>query len=80
MMARKENAGPNYPAGTYRLIQTHPENLRTNTVSLFDLHEDMQTVDSISLPDQRKDMMKEKINYSPRLSGGSLSDDYGAPH
>lgn len=79
-MVSKENRVPKYHPNTYRLIQTHPENLRTNTVSLFDLHEDMQTVDSISLPDQRKDMMKEKINHSPRLSGGSLSDDYGAPH
>lgn len=75
-----ENRIPKHHPNTYRLIQTHPENLRTNTVSLFDLHEDMQTVDSISLPDQRKDMMKEKINHSPRFSGGSLSNDYGAPH
>lgn len=64
---------------TYRLIQTHPENLNTNTVSLFDLHEDMQTVDSISLPDQRKDLKKEKLNHSPRSSRGNPSTDYGAP-
>ncbi|ARD48535.1 hypothetical protein [Sporosarcina sp. P33] len=78
-MAVKGNSGPKYDPNTYRLIQKHPENLRTNTVSLFDLHEDMQTVDSISLPDQRKDLMKEKINHSPRYSGGSPSTDYGAP-
>ncbi|ARJ39203.1 hypothetical protein CSV71_15095 [Sporosarcina sp. P21c] len=79
-MASRKNPSPNYHPNTYRLIQTHPENLQTNTVSLFDLHEDMQTVDSISLPDQRKALMKEKINHSPRFSGGSLSNDYGAPH
>lgn len=77
-MGVQENPAPKNP-DVYRLIQTHPENLNTNTVSLFDLHEDMQTVDSISLPDQRKAQMKEKVNHSPRYSGGSRSSDYGAP-
>ncbi|AXI00823.1 hypothetical protein DV702_14575 [Sporosarcina sp. PTS2304] len=78
-MVFKGNPCPEKNPNTYRLIQTHPENLHTNTVSLFDLHEDMQTVDAISLPDQRQDLKKEKHNHSPRYSGGTPSTDYGAP-
>ncbi|WP_228548383.1 hypothetical protein [Sporosarcina obsidiansis] len=78
-MTYQGKSSPEKKLDIYRLIQTHPENLNTNTVSLFDLHEDMQTVDSISLPDQREDLMKEKINHSPRYSGGSRTTDYGAP-
>lgn len=70
---------PRQKVDAYRLIQNHPENLQTDTVSLFDLHEDMQTIDSISLTDQREDLMKENINHSPRYSGGSRTNDYGAP-
>ncbi|MDV6379407.1 hypothetical protein ORD22_14405 [Sporosarcina sp. GW1-11] len=78
-MEVNDHPSPKKYLDTYRLIQTHPENLQTNTVSLFDLHEDMQTVDSISLPDQRHDLKKEKHNHSPRHSGGSPSTDFGAP-
>ncbi|PIC64161.1 hypothetical protein CSV79_08205 [Sporosarcina sp. P13] len=78
-MTFSDNTHQEINSDTYRLIQTHPENLQTNTVSLFDLHEDMQTVDSISLPDQRHDLKKEKHNHSPRYSSGKPSTDYGAP-
>lgn len=64
--------------GKSRALASDPENIPGDGVSLFDLHEDMQTVDAISLPDQREELMKEKHNHSSRLSGDS-ADDYGAP-
>lgn len=40
----------------------HPENIPTDKESIFDMHEDMQTVDTIALDDLREDMKKEAIN------------------
>lgn len=44
-------------------VGQHPENIPSDEVSLFDMHEDMQTVDTISLADQREDLQKEAINH-----------------
>ncbi|GEN84927.1 hypothetical protein SLU01_32390 [Sporosarcina luteola] len=44
----------------------HPEGIPSNQVSLFDMHEDMQTVDTINLDDMKEDLRKERIHKNPR--------------
>ncbi|WP_339253965.1 hypothetical protein NSQ43_06160 [Sporosarcina sp. FSL W8-0480] len=44
----------------------HPEGIPSEGVSLFDMHEDMQTVDTINLDDQKEDLRKERIHKNPR--------------
>lgn len=45
----------------------HPEGIpSSNRVSLFDMHEDMQTVDTINLDDMKEDLRKERIHKNPR--------------
>lgn len=46
----------------------HPENIPTNKESIFDMHEDMQTVDTIALDDLREEMKKEAINIRGKSS------------
>ena len=38
----------------------NPENLRTDKESIYDMHEDMQTVDSIPLEDLKMEEREEK--------------------
>lgn len=44
----------------------HPEGIPSDRVSLFDMHEDMQTVDTINLDDMKEDLRKERIHKNPR--------------
>ncbi|WP_252504180.1 hypothetical protein [Sporosarcina sp. Marseille-Q4943] len=45
----------------------HPEGIpSSDRVSLFDMHEDMQTVDTINLDDMKEDLRKERIHKNPR--------------
>lgn len=44
----------------------HPEGIPSNRISLFDMHEDMQTVDTINLDDMKEDLRKERIHKNPR--------------
>ncbi len=44
----------------------HPEGIPSDQISLFDMHEDMQTVDTINLDDMKEDLRKERIHKNPR--------------
>lgn len=48
------------------LYLEHPEKIASNRMSLFDMHEDMQTVDTIHLDDMKEDLRKERIHKNPR--------------
>ncbi|MCG7345722.1 hypothetical protein MHZ92_16530 [Sporosarcina sp. ACRSL] len=49
------------------LYVDHPEGIPSaNRISLFDMHEDMQTVDTINLDDMKEDLRKERIHKNPR--------------
>lgn len=59
---RKDAEGP---------YMDNPENIRTDKESLFDMHEDMQTVDAISLEDLRIDLQEEKIHRDTKNKSSS---------
>jgi hypothetical protein len=44
----------------------HPEGIPSDQISLFDMHEDMQTVDTINLDDMKEDLRKERIHKHPK--------------
>ncbi|MGN7388669.1 hypothetical protein [Sporosarcina sp. SAFN-015] len=44
----------------------HPEGIPSDRTSLFDMHEDMQTVDTINLDDMKEDLRKERIHKHPK--------------
>lgn len=44
----------------------NPEGIVSNNISIFDMHEDMQTVDTIHLDDMKEDLRKERIHKNPR--------------
>lgn len=48
------------------LYLEHPEKIASSQMSLFDMHEDMQTVDTIHLDDMKEDLRKERIHKNPR--------------
>lgn len=54
------------PTETELRYLEHPEKIVSDRVSLFDMHEDMQTVDTIHLDDMKEDLRKELIHKNPR--------------
>ena len=55
----------NRKAIDFRYLE-HPEGIPSDRISLFDMHEDMQTVDTINLDDMKEDLRKERIHKNPR--------------
>ena len=55
----------NRKAIDFRYLE-HPEGIPSDGISLFDMHEDMQTVDTINLDDMKEDLRKERIHKNPR--------------
>ncbi|WP_342513748.1 hypothetical protein MKY34_02855 [Sporosarcina sp. FSL K6-1522] len=49
----------------------NPENLRTDKESIYDMHEDMQTVDAISLEDLRMELREEKVHHDSKSNSSS---------
>lgn len=67
-MADKNRPAPDDEQETihFRYLD-HPEGIpSSNRVSLFDMHKDMQTVDTINLDDMKEDLRKERIHKNPR--------------
>lgn len=54
------------PDDTVLQYLEHPEKIVSDGISLFDMHEDMQTVDTIHLDDMKEDLRKELIHKNPR--------------
>ncbi|MFC5603784.1 hypothetical protein [Sporosarcina koreensis] len=67
-MADKNRPTPDVERETIRFRHLeHPEGIpSSDRVSLFDMHEDMQTVDTINLDDLKEDLRKERIHKNPR--------------
>lgn len=61
-MTKKESLNDQSIEDIAKMNLDNPENIPTDKVSIFDMHEDMQTVDTIALDEQRKAMKKEAIN------------------
>lgn len=59
---RKDAEGP---------YMDNPENLRTDKESIYDMHEDMQTVDAISLEDLRMELREEKVHHDSKSNSSS---------
>lgn len=53
----------------------NPEGIKTDKESLFDMHEDMQTVDPIPLEDKRMEMEEEKPENHRKTKSRSLSEE-----
>ncbi|WP_432363152.1 hypothetical protein [Sporosarcina sp. UB5] len=50
----------------------NPENLPTDKQSIYDMHEDMQFVDSIPLEDVRLEVLEEKHHHDTKSSSSSV--------
>ncbi|KXH83775.1 hypothetical protein [Sporosarcina sp. HYO08] len=50
----------------------NPENLRSAKESIYDMHEDMQTVDAIPLEDKRLELEEEKIHYDTKTRSSTI--------
>ena len=61
---RKDADGP---------FMDNPENLRTDKVSIYDMHEDMKNVDSIPLEDLKMEQ-KEERNHRDTKSNSSSEE------
>ena len=51
--------------------ENNPEQIEANDISIFDLHEDMQTVDAIPLEDLRLELCEEKIHRDGKSRSAS---------
>lgn len=51
--------------------ENNPEQIRANDISIYDLHEDMQTVDAIPLEDLRLELREEKIHRDGKSRSAS---------
>lgn len=49
----------------------NPENLPTDKESIYDMHEDMKTVDSIPLEDKRLEEKEEKRHHDTKSDSSS---------
>lgn len=49
----------------------NPENLRTDKVSIYDMHEDMKNVDPIPLEDLRMEEQEEKAHHETKKNSSS---------
>ncbi|MFD1927925.1 hypothetical protein ACFSFY_07635 [Sporosarcina siberiensis] len=56
----------------------NPENLRTDKESIYDMHEDLQTVDSIPLEDLRMELEDEKLHHKTKNSSSSAERSPGS--
>jgi hypothetical protein len=59
---RKDAEGP---------YMDNPENLRTDKESIYDMHEDMKTVDAIPLEDLRMELAEEKVHRDSKSTSSS---------
>jgi len=59
---RKDAEGP---------YMDNPENLRTDKESIYDMHEDMKTVDSIPLEDLKMEEREEKHRHETKSNSSS---------
>ncbi|MHA6260909.1 hypothetical protein ACXYMX_13570 [Sporosarcina sp. CAU 1771] len=59
---RKDAEGP---------YMDNPENLRTDKESIYDMHEDMKTVDAIPLEDLRLELQEEKVHRDTKSESSS---------
>lgn len=55
--------------------EDNPEQIAANDISIFDLHEDMQTVDAIPLEDLRLELREEKIHRDSKSRSASTEQD-----
>ncbi|NYF23209.1 hypothetical protein [Sporosarcina sp. JAI121] len=60
---RKDAEGP---------YMDNPENLRTDKESIYDMHEDMKTVDSIPLEDARMELEEQKHARDSKSNSSSV--------
>ncbi|CAM3239235.1 hypothetical protein FITA111629_11810 [Filibacter tadaridae] len=49
----------------------NPENIRTDKVTLFDMHDDMKTVDAIPMEDARMEWEEEKRHWDTKSTSSS---------
>ncbi|BAQ09606.1 hypothetical protein OXB_1134 [Bacillus sp. OxB-1] len=63
---RKDAEGP---------YMDNPEHLRTDKESIYDMHEDMQTVDAIPMEDARMEWEEEKRHHDTK-SNSSTEEKY----
>lgn len=66
---RKDAEGP---------YMDNPENLRTDKESIYDMHEDMKTVDSIPLEDLRMELQGEKLHLESKSNSSSAEKSPGS--
>jgi len=66
---RKDAEGP---------YMDNPENLRTDKESIYDMHEDMKTVDSIPLEDLKMEEREEKHHHDTK-SNSSSEEKFSGP-
>lgn len=59
---RKDAEGP---------YMDNPENLKTDKESIYDMHEDMKTVDSIPLEDLKMEEREEKHHHDSKSNSSS---------
>lgn len=71
-MNKKRNFTENERKDAEGSFMDNPENLPTDKESIYDMHEDMQTVDSIPLEDVR---MEEEEENRPRDTKDSSSSE-----
>ena len=60
---RKDAEGP---------YMDNPENLRTDKESIYDMHEDMKTVDAIPLEDARMELEEQKHQHDTKSNSSSV--------
>ena len=49
----------------------NPEYLRTDKESIYDMHEDMKTVDAIPLEDSRMELQEQKVHRDTKSNSSS---------
>ena len=54
-----------------RPFMDNPENLKTDNESIYDMHEDMQTVDAIPLEDVKQELREEKVHRDSKNKSSS---------
>lgn len=59
---RKDAEGP---------FMDNPENIPTDKESIYDMHEDMKTVDAIPLEDVRMELEEEKVHHDSKSNSSS---------
>lgn len=70
----KEYQKPN-PRHIPEPFMDNPEHLKTEDVSIYDMHEDMKYVDEIPLEDLKMELREEKVHHDGK-SRSSSEDKY----